>query len=277
MKKLATLVAGLLFVCGVANAADYSVTSEVSVKNGPYGRAAGDFHPIEWEVAKGYMALGDSTTFTFNVKKTFQELSDAEASEFELGLVEKLPATEFAGKTFSNEVALRYKVEGAETDTTSLTYVTGTDFAGVSTTLEVAGKLAESEDKYDVNLYLGKALGDNLSLSVEAKTAIDPEASGDDEFEFALNTFLNYNYDLGMGFSFNTECALKTGSEFETAEAYVAPQLKYGYSLAVNENTSFYTGVVYEALKYKTDNLGDDDFEKVDGEAKAYLGFTYAK
>jgi opacity protein-like surface antigen len=279
MKKLATLVAGLLFVCGVANAADYSANTQINLKNGPYGRAAGDYHEIEWEVVNGYMALGDNTTFTFDVDKYFYELKDDESFDVELGITQRLPSTEMMGKTFSNEVSLKYNVEQQadeeDKDTTKLVYVTGTDFAGVSTSLELIGAMAEDKDTYEANVYLGKGLGDYFSLSVEAKNAINPDESDDADYEFALNTFLNYNYDLGMGLKFNTECAFKTESEFEATTAYVAPQLKYSY--AVNEETTFYTGVVYEALKYTTTDLGDEDFDKVDGEGKVYLGFNYTR
>jgi hypothetical protein len=287
MKRLATLVAGLLFVCGVANAADYSANTQINWKNDGGGRP-GDTHQIEWEVVNGYMALGDTTTFTFDIDKTWEELSSAESFDAEVGISQKLASTEMMGKTFSNEVSLKFATEELNSednkDTTSLVYVTSTDMAGVSTSLELVGKLADDDegvarDKYEANVYLGKGFGP-VSTSVEVLNAYNPDASGDGETNTELNAYANYNYDLGMGFKFNAEAGFEAG-EFELgggegeATVYVAPQVKYSY--AVNEETTFYTGVVYEALKGKTDKLFDDSFSKVDGDGKVYLGFNYTR
>ena len=224
------------------------------------------------------MALGEKATLTFDIDKYFNELSDDESFDNELGIAYRLPSTEMMGKTFSNEISLKYEVaqqDGEEDkDTTKLVYVTSTDVAGVSTSLELVGAMTEDKDSYEANVYLGKGFGP-FSTSVELKNAFNPEESGDAENEFALNTFLNYNHNLGSGFAFNTEFAFKTESEFEATTVYVAPQLKYSY--AINEETTFFTGIVYEALKGTSDDLGDDGISKVDGDGKVYLGFSYAK
>lgn len=279
MKKLATLVAGLLLVGGIADAADYLVVSEGTFRNEAYN----DDHRIDWEMAKGYMALGEDLTMIFNTKKSFWELSDDEYMSAELGLVKRLPSTEFIGKEWSNEVALKYFVEdtdGADDkDITSLTYVTGTDIGwGMHANFEFVGRLDEELDTYNANMFLGKKLADNLSLSMEFINDFNPDA--DDEHNFAFKTFMNYWKDLGAGFSFNTEFAfidddMEIAGKWGPTTAYIAPQLKYTY--AINENVNAYTGVVYEAVKVHTDNLFDEDFSQTDGNFNAYLGFSYTK
>ncbi len=282
MKKLATLVAGLLLVGAVASAADYSATTQVNFKND----AGNDAHEIEWEVVSGYMALGDNLTFTFDIDKYFYELSDAESFDNELGLSYKLPSTEMMGKVFSNEVSLKYEVEdiategadGEDSDTTKLVYVTSTDVAGVATSVELIGGVTEDKDNYEANLYLGKGFGP-VSASVEYLNAFHPDASGDDETNTELNVYLNYNYDLGMGFAFNTEVGYEAG-KFEIgnagpAELYVAPQIRYTY--AINDETSFFTGAVYEVISMKSDDAIEGTYSDKDGDGKVYLGFSYSK
>ncbi len=282
MKKLATLVAGLLLVGAVASAADYSATTQVNFKND----AGNDAHEIEWEVVSGYMALGDNLTFTFDIDKYFEELSDKESFDNELGLSYRLPSTEMMGKVFSNEVSLKYEVsdiasegeDGEDSDTTKLVYVTSTDLAGVSTSLELVGGVTEDKDNYEANLYLGKGFGP-FSASLEYLNSFAPDASGDDETNTELNAYLNYNYDLGMGFTFNTELGYEApqfeSGDTKTAELYLAPQIKYTY--AINEETSFFTGAVYEAVSLKSDGAIDNTYSKKDGDGKVYLGFSYSK
>jgi hypothetical protein len=278
MKKLATLVAGLLLVGSMASAADYAARTKINFKND----AGGDDHKIEWEVVTGYMALGDNLTFTFDIDKAFYELSDAESFDNELGLVYKLPSTEMMGKTFSNEVALKYEIkeldEVENEDTAKLIYITSTDVAGLSTSVELIGGVTEDKDNYEANVYLGKGFGP-FSASLEYLNTFAPDASGDDKSNTELNAYLNYNKDLGMGFSFNTEFGFEA-EKFEIGNAggatiYAAPQLKYSYK--ISDETSFFTGIVYEALKGSSDDVFDDTFSKVDGDGKVYLGFSYSK
>ena len=267
MKRFSTLLAGLLLVGAVASAADYAVLSEVTLNNGPDG----DDHLIEYQVAAGYMALSENLTFTFDIDKEAYETDDAETLTDEFGLTYKLPATEMAGKTFSNEVSLGYVVDDSNSDTKKVTYVTGTDMMGMSTDLELIASLDEEDrDAYEANLYLGDSYGENWNLSVELYNAY----AHDGEHSFSYETYLNYDLPLGGGFAFNTEFSLN-GDEYKYAEFYAAPQIKYSYS--VNEETSVYAKAVYEAFKATSDDMFDDDFEQVDGNAAFTIGVSYSK
>ncbi len=272
MKRFSTLLAGLLLVGAVASAADYSATSEVTYKN----EGGGDAHIIDVDVAKGFMALGEATTFTFEVSKEFEEKGDGETREDEFKLVRRLPSMDIAGKTFSNEVSLGLVLKEdnsgtASTEDKKLTYVTGTDIMGMSTDLELLGALDDDDnDTYEANLYLGNSFGENWSLSVELYNAY----ANDGEHTFSYENYLNYNMDLGAGFAFNTEFSLN-GGEYKDATFYAAPKISYSYS--VNDEVTFFSAVVYEAFKASTDDIFDEDFDQVDGNAEFSLGFSYSK
>lgn len=316
MKKLGTLIAALLVVSGVANAADFTLVHEAKLNNNNTNtESSDDTTSVEWTLAKGYKALNEDWTFTFDIDRDYTTDNDSGGKDSyygwdtEFGFQKSLGSFDAMDKTWEQDIwfGIEYD-ESNSLDSTGganlydtdyvVSYTAGTDLTErTAMTVELLGrynkarsddgsgtKTTRDGDRYEANVYLTT----NWNKYWVSDTALynylvsyDTSAASADFYVFELEHYTNFTYELPRGLYFNTEFGLESyGNSSATSESLSTTEMwiepKLGYKYVVDENLSIHSWVGVKAFDAITTDVRDDLDEYHNNKFEAVVGFNYS-
>ncbi len=317
MKRLGTLVTALLLASGVANASDFSLTHEAKFNNdNTTNTSADDTKSVEWTLAKGYMALNEDWTFTFDVDRDYTKDNDGEGKESyygwdtEFGFETSVGEFEALGKNWKQSVWLGIEYDESNSLDSSggsdsygtdyiASYVASTDLTErTSVSVELLGRYLKNRaddgagtkttrdgDEYEANAYFTTNWNEYWTSDTALYNywvSFDTDAASADFYVFELEHYTNFTYELPKGFYFNTEFGLESyGNSSATSESLDTTEMwiepKLGYKYKVDENLSLHAWAGVKAFDTVTSDVRDDLDEYHNNKFEAVVGFNYSK
>ncbi len=316
MKKLGTFIASLLIVSGIVNAEDFTLVHEAKLNNNNTTNTLNDdTTSVEWTLAKGYMALNEDLTFTFDVDRDYTTDNDGDGKDSyygwdtEFGFQKSLGSFDAMGKNWKQDiwVGIEYD-ESNSLDSTGgsdsygtgyiVSYSAGTDLTDkTSMTVELLGRYDKTKeddgsgtktikdgDRYEANVYLTTNWNEYWTSDTALYNYLvsyDTSAASADFYVFELEHYTNFTYELPKGFYFDTEFGLESyGNSSATSESLSTTEMwiepKLGYKYTVDENLSLHSWVGVKAFDAITADVRNDLDEYHNNKFEAVVGFNYS-
>ena len=319
MRKMGTLIASLLLVSSVSNAMHItSFRQDAKFINDNTTNASNnnqdDKQTLEWTIASGYLAITEDLTATFEIEQDIISDSDSpgkdsyNAWDNTFGLEKKLPSVEFMDKTWTQTIWGGFEQEtentkdgdeGNKWDTLTFIadYTASTPISEKTKfTTELVAKYRDHEknyaepgiedsteigDYYELNFYFDTEWNEFWkSTSILYNEFVSYSGDGyKDYYQFELEHYTNFTYNLPKGFYFNTELGLESYGNWEfsdthdNTEMWIEPKL--GYSHDINPGLNLYAWVGYRVFDAKTADVTHDLDEYHNNKVEALLGFKY--